>query len=163
MRSRCAPLSALIAGIAILVIVSGCQASGANGHTGTASASTGNGRQEVSGLLDQYMQALLKKDLAALDRIWTDDLTFVNARGELLGKRDRMDNIKTGATAFKTINMTDQQVRTHGDSAVATFKVALDAQYSGQPGSGNFYVTTAWARPRGTWQMVAVHMTRIGQ
>src|SRR5215210_4669698 len=131
MPRRCARFSAFVARVAILFVVSGCQSGGVDGHPGAGAGvgSGGDARQEISGLLDQYMQALLKKDLAALDRIWADDLTFVNARGELLSKQNRMDNIKSGATAFKTINMSDQRVRTYDDAAVATFKVALDAQY----------------------------------
>ncbi len=97
----------------------------------------------------------------ALDRIWAEDLTFVNPRGELLTKRNRMDNITSGATAFKSIRLTDKQIRVYrgsgedaGDAAaVATFNVALDAQYSAQEGSGDYRVTTTWARrkARGRW------------
>jgi hypothetical protein len=46
---------------------------------------------------------------------------------------------------------------------VATVQVTLEAQYSGQEGSGDYRVTTVWARPKGTWQMVAVHMTRVAK
>jgi ketosteroid isomerase-like protein len=121
----------------------------------------GDTQHEINTLLDQYTQALLKKDVAALDRIWADDLTFINPRGELLSKQDRLDNIKTGATAFKSSRLSDTRIRTYGQAAVATFKVALEAQYSGQDGSGDYRVTTVWARPKGTWQMVAVHMTPV--
>ena len=106
---------------------------------------------------------MLDKDSGALDRIWADDLSFVNLHGELLSKKDRMDNIKTGATAFKSIQLSDKKIRAYGEAAVATCKVVLEAQYSGQEGSGDYRVTTVWARPNGAWQMVAVQMTRITQ
>jgi ketosteroid isomerase-like protein len=145
-----------VAVVAVLVAV-GCQ----TGRSSAASRSGGDARQEISTLLDQYSQALMNKDLATLDRIWADDLSFVNLRGELLTKQNRMDNIKTGATAIKTTRLSDVRVRLYGDAAVATCKVSLEAQYSGQEGSGDYRVTTVWARPKGTWQMVAVQMTRI--
>src|SRR4051812_44103075 len=104
MASRYASVSAFVVGVAIFIAMSGCQSSGAKGRDGAGGAGGGDAQKEISGLLDQYTQALLKKDVAALDRIWADDLTFVNARGELLSKQDRMANIKSGATAFKTIN-----------------------------------------------------------
>jgi len=169
MVTRLAPASALVIAV-ILFAVGGCQSSGGNGHASDAVGGSGAGRsgdaqKEISALLDQYTQALLKKDTAALDRIWADDLTFINMRGELLSKQNRLDNIKSGATAFKSIRLSEVQVRPYGRdaAAVATFQVALEAQYSGQEGSGNYRVTTVWARPKAEWQMVAVHMTRINQ
>ena len=160
MHSRFARLSGFVATFAIVFAGAGRQSNGNNNHSSKSGSST---QQEISALLDQYTQALMNKDLAALDRIWADDLTFINLRGDLLSKQNRMDNIKSGATAFKSIRLSEKQIRTYGHAAVATFQVALDAQYSGQEGSGNYRVTTVWARPKGAWQMTAVQMTRIGQ
>jgi hypothetical protein len=51
----------------------------------------------------------------------------------------------------------------YGNTAVATLVVKIEGQYSGQEGSGAFRVTTVWAKPKGTWQMVAVQMTAIAK
>ena len=145
--------------LALLLIV-GCQTSGGGSAAGTSGVE--DARQAVPKLLDEYRQALLKKDTAGLERIWADDLTFVNLRGQLLTKAQRLENVRTGATAFRSIEFSETQVREYGDdAAVAVFRVVLEAQYSGQEGSGNYRVTTVWARPRGFWQMTAVQMTRI--
>jgi ketosteroid isomerase-like protein len=146
--------------VVLFIAVGGCQPAGSAGKSSDDASLV---QHEIGALLDQYMRALLDKDVAALDRIWADDLTFVNPRGELLSKQNRMDNIKSGATAFKAIRESDRRIRTYGKAAVATFKVALDAQYSGQDSSADYLVTTAWAHRGDSWQMVAVHMTRIAQ
>jgi len=146
-----------------LLVCAGCQAcGGGSGAAAKDSSGATDARHAVPKLLDEYTQALLKKDTATLERIWADDLTFVNPRGQLLTKAQRLENIRSGATAFRSINTIDTQVRPYGDvAAVAVTRVAVEAQYSGQEGSGNYRVTTAWARPRGFWQMTAVQMTRI--
>jgi uncharacterized protein (TIGR02246 family) len=136
----------------------GCHSSGKKQPPPQSAA---DAQQEINTLLDEYNQALLSKDTAALDRIWADNLTFINLRGQLLGKQDRIENIKTGATAFKSIDLTEKKIRVFGETAVATCKVAIEGQYSGQPGSGNFAVTVVLHRTQGEWQMVAVQMTRI--
>src|SRR5262245_33927797 len=164
MFCRLARNAALFSALTVLfAVVGACQSSGSNSATSDASSrlSSADAQQEISALLDQYSQALMNKDAAMLDRIWSDDLTFINLRGELLNKRNRMDNIKTGATAFKSIHGSDKRIRSYGEAAVAVCSVALEAQYSGQEGSGNYRVTTVWARPKGMWQMVAVQMTRV--
>jgi hypothetical protein len=68
---------------------------------------------------------------------------------------------ESGATAFKAIRLSDKRIRSYGQTAVANVVVALEAQYSGEEGSGDYRVTTVWAQPKGTWQMVAVQMTRV--
>jgi ketosteroid isomerase-like protein len=162
MLLRPARVSGFVFALSILFAIAGCQSSGGNNSRGS-SGSSANAQQEVSALLDQYTDALLKKDTATLDRIWADDLTFINLRGEMVSKQQRMANIKTGATSFKSIELSDKRIRTYGDSAVVTCRVAIEGQYSGQEGSGNYAVTTVWARTTGSWQMVAVQMIRIAQ
>jgi len=170
MIHRIARLSALAATVSIYFVLVGCQSSGsnvnsaANSNTNVGNAnikrdSTKEDAQEVSHLLDQYNDALLKLDAAALERIWVDDLSFVNPRGELLTKKERVENIKTGATAVKTADVSDKQVRMYGQTAVATLVVKIAGQYSGQEGDGSFRVTTVWAKPKGHWQMVSTQMT----
>jgi len=159
--------STFLAAAAVVFAVDIAGASGTIDEAGTAGTrlveaqQSGATQQEISALLDQYTQALLKKDVAALDRMWADDMTFINLRGELLTKQNRLANIKSGATAFKSIRQSDKRIRTYGEVAVATVQVTLEAQYSGREGSCDYRVTTVWARPKGTWQMVAVHMTRV--
>lgn len=164
MLHRFAIYCAVAATVTFLFTVAGGQTAGSStGEGQTVGGAGGDVQKEIGALIDQYTQALLAKDEAALDKIWADDLSFINLHGELLSKQNRMDNIKTGATAFKSIKVSDKRIRPYGETAVATCRVDLEAQYSGQEGSGGYAVTLVWARPKGTWQMVAVQMTRIEQ
>src|SRR5437867_1392023 len=54
--------------------------------------------QEVKRMVQQYRQALVRRDLATLDRIWSPDYTFTNPSGTLLSKKQRLANLKSGAT-----------------------------------------------------------------
>lgn len=142
--------------VAVALLFVGCQLSGND-------APSDQTQQEVSTLLDRYKQALLSRDLTELDRIWSDELTFVNPQGKLLGKQNRMDNVKSGATAFKSIQFSEVSIRQFGQAAVATFQASLEAHYSEHESSGNYLVTTVWAQTKGTWEMIAVQMTLITQ
>src|SRR4051812_1079027 len=122
MPPRLARVSAFVVAAAVVFVVAGCQSSGgSNGQApGTdnrsGDAGAGDVQRDISALLDQYNQALLKKDTAALDRIWADDLTFINLRGELLTKQQRIDNVKTGATAFKSIRLSEVRAHQYGQA-----------------------------------------------
>src|SRR5437879_9358267 len=70
-----------------------------------APSSTDNktAEQEVRQMIEQYRTALTKKDTAALERIWADDYTFINASGTVVTKAERLANLKSGATSLDTI------------------------------------------------------------
>jgi len=126
----------------------------------TAAAGT-DARAAVTELFEEFRKALQEKNTAVLDRIWSDDLTFVNFRGQLLTKAQRMQNIRSGATSFKSIQVNEQVVRPYGDVAVLNGVVTLEAQYSGEEGSGTFRFTSVCSRKGGRWQIVAQQMTKI--
>ena len=174
MLNRLIRLTAFTAALAVVFLIGNCTSSGSNtnnagntnvatNNTNTTATTASSGEQEVSKLLDEYNDVLLKGDAAALDRIWADDLSFVNPRGELLNKKQRMENIKTGATELQKADVSEKNIRVYGDTAVATLVVKITGQYSGKEADEAFRVTAVFAKPKGTWQMVATQMTPIAK
>lgn len=169
--NRLLPLTFVLAtlGATLGPTLAGCKTAGprpdARGDSSTTRGSEADdARQAVTDLLEQYRQALLAGDAAALDRIWADDLIFTNARGEVLTKAQRLANLRSGATALRSVDVTDQLVRPLGPAAaLATSRVTIDGQYGGQEGAGAYRTTTTWSRRGGRWQMVAVQMTAIAE
>ncbi|MGH8509342.1 MAG: nuclear transport factor 2 family protein [Gammaproteobacteria bacterium] len=111
----------------------------------------------------EYTEALTKRDLAALDKIWAEGYTFTNGRGEFLTKKDRMENIKSGATQFDSISREDEEIRVFGDTAVVTGRVVLKVIYSGKESSGPYRFINVWVKMQGRWQIVANQVTAIAQ
>ena len=155
-------MSRLLLVIALTSLVAGCHADGQT-HESAAPEVGGEDVQSIGARLEEaHRLGLLKKDYAALDKLWADDLTFVNARGQLLSKANRLDNLRSGATAFKSIDASEIVTRSTGkQSAVTTARARIDGQYSGAESSGDYRVTMVWAQPKGHWQLVAVQMTPI--
>jgi uncharacterized protein (TIGR02246 family) len=175
MIHRTVRLSIFATAATFFLAFAGCQSSGSNVNTATSNSnaavanananaqgdSSAKDKEEISRLLDEYNDALLKHDADTLGRIWADDLSFVNLRGQLLNKQERLGNIKTGATDLNTAEVSERNVRMYGNTAVATLVVKIKGQYSGEAGDGEFRITTVWAKPKGNWQMVATQMTPI--
>jgi ketosteroid isomerase-like protein len=122
---------------------------------------SGNAEQEVTQLTDQYIAALKGKDAAALERIWADDLTFINPGGAMLTKAQRLADIQSGANRFDSLEVSDRTVRVYGDTAVMTSLTTMKGQYGGQDASGQYRVTNVFARRGGGWQIVSLQMTPI--
>ena len=92
-------------------------------------------KREVWEALQNYETAFIKRDVAALEKIWADDSVFVNASGEALTKEQNLAKIKSGATELDTIIGEDRMmVRVYQNSAITTTPVTIKGQYSGQHG-----------------------------
>jgi len=114
-------------------------------------------------MLEQYKAALMNKDTAALERIWADDYTFINAHGAVVTKAERLANLKSGATSLDTINLDpDVKIRVYGgDVAVAINRVTLKGQYSGKATSSQFQASIVWAKTPSGWQLVCNQITPV--
>src|SRR5881397_2985082 len=118
--------------------------------------------QEVRQMIQKYRSALLQRDIPVLEKIWADDYVFVNASGEVLTKAQRLSNLKSGATTLESINEEEKPtVRVYQNSAVATSRVTLKGQYSGQPTSGQYRSTHVWVKGSTSWQLVSNQLTAL--
>ena len=108
-------------------------------------------------MIEQYRTALTKKDTAALERIWADDYTFINASGTVVTKAQSASaNLKSGATSLDTIvTDPDMKIRVYGgDVAVAINRVTLKGRcIAAKPPAANSKPASSGQkrRPAGNW------------
>ena len=128
-----------------------------------SSADNKTAEQEVRAAIEQYRTALMKRDTAALERIWADDYTFINASGTVLTKAERLANAKSGATNLGTIESDpNMKIRVYGgDVAIAISRVTIKGQYSGRATSGQFQSSIVFAKMPTGWQLVCNQITPI--
>ncbi len=128
-----------------------------------APVDTKTAEQEVKQMIEQYRNALTKKDTAALERIWADDYTFINAHGVVVTKAERLANLKSGATSLDTIvTDPDMKIRVYGsDVAIAISRVTIKGQYSGKATSGQFQSSIVFAKTPSGWQLVCNQITPV--
>jgi hypothetical protein len=86
----------------------------------------------------EYAEALTKHDVEALNEIWSTDYTFVNPRGELLSKAQRIANIKSGTTEFQTMSPQKERLHVQGNFAVEVGRIVVEGEYSGHESSGEY-------------------------
>ena len=118
--------------------------------------------QEVRQTIEKYRTALLQRDIPTLEKIWADDYVFVNASGEVLRKAQLLANVESGATTLESINEEEKiTVRVYQNSAVATSRVTLKGQYSGQSLSGQYRSNHVWVKGPNGWQLVSNQLTAL--
>src|SRR5260370_33549198 len=118
--------------------------------------------QQVRQTIEKYRTALLQRDAAALEQIWADDYTFTNGAGEMVSKAQRLANIKSGATSLDSISQEEEmKVRIHGNVAVATGRVNIKGQYSGEQATRQHPSINVWVKGPAGWQLVANQLTPV--
>jgi ketosteroid isomerase-like protein len=118
----------------------------------------------VLAAMEEYKQAVLDSDVAALARIWADDYTFINPQGALVTRAERLANFASGNTNVGVID--DEReitVRVHGDAATVQNLSTLRGTFSGQPTATDLRGTFVWVRQNGRWQLVTNQLTPVAK
>ena len=96
----------------------------------TNAAAGDDTKEQILAIERARNQAILSGDAAALDRMTSDDYTFITLRGELRTKREIVQGFKSGTFHYESRSISDLNVRVYGDTAVVTGR-------SNQKGSEN--------------------------
>lgn len=117
--------------------------------------------QELMKLENGWNDAVVKNDVAFLDRILADDLTDTSADGTVSTKTQDIADLKSGDFKCTSAVADNFKVRVCGDTAVVTGRNTINAQFKGKDISGPYQFTDTWMKRDGRWQCVATHGSKI--
>lgn len=151
-----------ILALAITLLITCGMAAGQKSNSTMRNPEATTAPQGLDEQIRAYRNALTKKDVAALDRIWAADYTFINPQGVLVDKAQRLANIRSGATEFQAIQSQRERLHVHGNIAVDIGRVTLHGtKYSGHESSGEYRYMTVWVKLEDRWQLLANQITLI--
>ena len=117
--------------------------------------------QEISRLDLAHADAVLRGDLAALDKLWTKDFRVNNPFNEI----DKADRIRTGAVTYSSFIREPESVLVHGDTVIVMGRETVVPK-GNSPDAGktiNRRYTNIWMKRNGKWRLVARHASVICQ
>ena len=117
--------------------------------------------QEIWQLETRRFEAVVRGDVAALEGILSDDLTYTHATGVFETKAEFLGKIKSGQLKYESFGPEDFRVRVYGPAAVITGIARVKVQVGGQPLSFRLRFTDVYVKRDGRWQMVAWQATRL--
>src|SRR5438270_6462403 len=131
-------------------------------HRGSGSP-LNNAIEEIKALEEARNQAVLHGDVAALDRMTSDDYTFITLRGELRTKSDILKGFASGSFHYESRQISDLKVRVYGDTAIVTGRSMQKGMENGKDYSGDYRFTKVYVKAKGRWVTVALQTTLIRQ
>ena len=131
------------------------------GQGETGKAKGGNVEEQIAALSDQEIKAYLKSDTGFMEKYFADDYTAIHGDGKLTTKAQEIENYKSGALRYESIDVRERKIRTYVDTAVVIWLVSSKGTYGGKSFSADFRVTDVWVKRKGNWKFVAFQVTRM--
>jgi ketosteroid isomerase-like protein len=104
--------------------------------------------------------ALIERNLATLDRVLGDDLTYIHASGLLESKAEFLEDLKSNKRRYISIRNSDARVRMVNGVALITARSEIRVVHEGKESDLSLRVTEVYAKRKAKWQLIAYQSSR---
>ncbi len=119
--------------------------------------------QAVLKLEQQWEDALVKSDVATLEKLYDDSLVYTHSNGSVDNKSAYLGNIKSGVTKYQSMKRDDIKVSVYGNAAMVTCHWEVHVLARGNQIDTIARYIHVYVRQKDSWKMVAHQSTRITQ
>jgi ketosteroid isomerase-like protein len=126
-------------------------------------ASTETVVAEITRLENEWVTAIKKKDVAALENLLAEDFNGTSPTGVTFPRTDAIEDLKSGAYVVESMDLDELSVNVYGDTVVVFTSQQEKSKYDGIDNSGHYHFTNVWVKRDGKWKVVASHGSRYGK
>ena len=136
------------------LVLTGCAAA-------LIAAAPADDEQALLAVEREWNEAVVKRDVKALDRIVADDFVLIWIDGSVSRKADLLKAVTGRKAEIDPFVTEDVLVRVHGDSAILTGRFAQTARLGERSETHNFRYTDVYRRTPQGWRAVSAHATLL--
>lgn len=119
-------------------------------------------KHEIDQLEQNWRDAILHRNVQAMDALLADDYIAITSNGTLQSKDQALANLKSGTLRFSSIDFSDRKVRFYGQTALVTSRAEVKGTTSEGDLTGSYRYTRVYVRdPMGGWKIVSFEASRI--
>jgi hypothetical protein len=122
----------------------------------------GNDEQVITQIELDWEQALLKADVATLDRIMAPEFKAGDANA-FTSKADILADLKSGDYKCESMVLEDFKVVIFGDTAVTYVLETEKSNYKGMDSSGQYRGIDVYVKRNGQWRAVAAQFAKVAK
>ena len=109
----------------------------------------------------QLLEAVKKKDKAALQALASDDLGIEMPNADRLAVDDWLESVLAKDYVLKNFGVRQVSVSDSGDTAIVKFDRLVEATYKGAADNGEFFVVDLWKKNGDNWKLVGRYVSKI--
>jgi ketosteroid isomerase-like protein len=117
--------------------------------------------EELLSVVAEWDRAMVANDPEDIGRYMADDWTIIGPDGNVGGKANFLDLVKSGVLTHDVMESHDVQVRVYGDTAIVIARGISGGKFHEQ----TFYlverVSCVFVRQSGQWRCVSTHLSLI--
>jgi ketosteroid isomerase-like protein len=110
---------------------------------------------EVEKSMESLSAAIIAADQKALDGITMGDIMYAHSDGRIQDKKEFIDALVAGKSAFTKIQLSDQKITFIGDLAFVSNHMSADIAPSGKPAHVELNIFYVWEKEGGSWKLLA--------
>jgi hypothetical protein len=112
-------------------------------------------QRHLESIEQQRFEAMTTKNVAFLQEVLAEDLTYTHSNGLFETKKVHIDNIQSGNLVYQSIKVESMSVRVYGKSAVITGIATVGGILKGKEFSLRLRYSDVYVKKKGKWRLVA--------
>lgn len=109
----------------------------------------------------QWSQALEKRNLPELEKIFTPGLIYAHATGLIQDRQQFLDQLKSGNRRYEAVKQERIRIVSYGDSAVAHSIMRMIGVNDKGPFNDHVMMMHFWVKQGGQWHLAAHQTTKL--
>ncbi len=114
-----------------------------------------------TGLENQMLQAVQKKDKAALEAMLTEDFAIEIPDADMMAGEDWLDSVMSRDFNLKSFVIRQMSVAQLSDAAIVKYDRIQDSTYQGKPDGGEFFVVDLWKKSGDSWKLTNRYVAKV--
>jgi ketosteroid isomerase-like protein len=103
---------------------------------------------------EDFYGALRKNDFEKLSQIYSEDYMLVRPDGSVFSKKQILDDLKTHAMTFRSIELTDEKIRLYGPVGILTGDSKITSVRDGKESATAFRLIAVYCKHGDRIQLV---------
>ena len=130
---------------------------------GAKSAKKPDFKRQVEQLEETWRIAQINGDIAAMDRLLSDDYVGITMNGQVVTKAQQLERMRARQFVLTKIELNDVKVKLIGPTAIVTCQAEVEGTNEGNSIRGTYRYTRVYSRlPSGVWKITNFEATRVG-
>ena len=120
-----------------------------------------NAQDEVSKLEERRCAAMAASDLATLESLLADTLTYTHSSAVVDDKASYVESIRSGRVKYLKVERFDTLSQVYGDTVITTGRARIDVKVSDVERNLNMRYANVWIKTPKGWQFTLWQSTPI--